>query len=161
VSIPNLRTWVSAGLLVDTSGGFPLLPAIDVRSGTDIGNGILGVLSLPVISTVEQGVQYGANSTEFTGTLNGYVPKFKLGDIIYGIDDIQRGKLIPLIVVSTDIQVNSVEAAVITYTVRNNQKFTGTQYEESELMTHDEAKTLATAQLNQNISVIQGEIANL
>ena len=87
--------------------------------------------------------------------------KFNLADIVYGIDDASKGDLIPLTVIRIMIEVLSLDLIDISYEVRNNEKFSGSEYEEYQLLSYTDAKELATTQLEQDISTIQHEIDNL
>lgn len=60
--------FLSFGLIIVGGGGsFP--DPYNVRFGVDNGNGDLGTLTSPTQSDVRQGVRYGGDGTQYTGTL--------------------------------------------------------------------------------------------
>lgn len=64
---------LSMGLIYVGSGGSPP-SAYDVRYGVDNGAGDIGTLTSPLPGNVRQGVTYGGDGTQYTGTLA--VPTF-------------------------------------------------------------------------------------
>lgn len=64
----NLTAALSQGLFgVGGSGSFP--STYDVRVGVDNGGGSLGTLTSPAVGNVRQGIQYGGDGDQYTGTL--------------------------------------------------------------------------------------------
>ncbi len=65
--------FLSFGLIVSGGGGnYP--SADDVRLGVAYDTGLTGNLVLPTVGNVLQGVSYGANGTEYTGTFLSPLP---------------------------------------------------------------------------------------
>lgn len=70
--------FLSFGLIIVGGGGsFPI--PYDVRVGVDNGNGELGTLTSPSLSNVRQGILYGGDGDQYTGTL--YIAPSPTGEI--------------------------------------------------------------------------------
>lgn len=84
--------------------------------------------------------------------------KFNIGDTVYYEVDAEAGNLFPMIVTTITVEVETPDAMIITYHVRSNQKMAGTGFDETELLTLNEAKTAAVANLTTEKNAIQAQI---
>jgi hypothetical protein len=83
------------------------------------------------------------------------VTEFNIGDIVYILEDANKGNLVPVIIEKIILSVERENLIITSYQVSSTNKFHNTVFYENQLTTFENAKVIVNTKINEEIKELE------